>query len=76
MLWPCEESIIVEIINLKNMNKRNILDNKVYGANMGPTWVLSAPGGPHVGPMNLVISDGITLALLLSKSCERQSEWW
>ena len=22
---------------------------------MGPTWVLSAPGGPHVGPMNLVI---------------------
>ena len=30
-------------------------DNKVYGANMGPTWVLSAPDGPHVGPMNLVI---------------------
>ena len=22
---------------------------------MGPTWVLSAPGGPHVGPMNLPI---------------------
>ena len=21
----------------------------------GPTWVLSAPGGPHVGPMNLSI---------------------
>ena len=20
---------------------------------MGPTWVLSAPDGPHVGPMNL-----------------------
>ena len=30
-------------------------DNKVHGANMGPTWVLSAPDGPHVGPMNLVI---------------------
>ena len=30
-------------------------DNKVHGANMGPTWVLSAPGGPHVGPMNLPI---------------------
>ena len=27
----------------------------VYGANMGPTWVLSAPDGPHVGPMNLAI---------------------
>ena len=30
-------------------------DNKVHGANMGPTWVLSAPDGPHVGPMNLAI---------------------
>ena len=25
-------------------------DNKVHWANMGPTWVLSAPDGPHVGP--------------------------
>ena len=30
-------------------------DSKVHGANMGPTWVLSAPGGPHVGPMNFAI---------------------
>ena len=30
-------------------------DSKVHGANMGPTWVLSAPGGPHVGTMNLAI---------------------
>ena len=30
-------------------------DSKVHGANMGPTWVLSAPDGPHVGPMNLAI---------------------
>ena len=30
-------------------------DGKVHGANMGPTWVLSAPDGPHVGPMNLAI---------------------
>ena len=30
-------------------------DSKVHGANMGPTWVLSSPGGPHVGPMNLAI---------------------
>ena len=28
---------------------------KVYGANMGPTWVLSAPDGPHVGPMNVAM---------------------
>ena len=26
-----------------------------HGADMGLTWVLSAPDGPHVGPMNLVI---------------------
>ena len=25
------------------------------GANMGHTWVLSAPDGPHVGPMKLAI---------------------
>ena len=31
----------------------NYPDIKVHGANMGPTWVLSAPDGPHVGPMNL-----------------------
>ena len=34
-----------------------IPDSKVHGANMGPIWVLSAPGGPHVGPMNLAIKD-------------------
>ena len=34
-------------------------DSKVHGANMWPTWVLSAPDGPHVGPMNLAIRDCI-----------------
>ena len=34
-------------------------DSKVYEANMGPTWALSAPGGPHVGPMNLAIMVGL-----------------
>ena len=31
-------------------------DSKVHEANMGPTWALSAPDGPHVGPMNLAIN--------------------
>ena len=31
------------------------LDGNTHGANIGPTWVLSAPVGPHVGPTNLVI---------------------
>ena len=34
-------------------------DSKVRGANMGPTWLLSVPDGPHVGPMNFAIR-GIT----------------
>ena len=34
-------------------------DSKVHGANMGPTWVISAPDGPHVGPMNLAIREYI-----------------
>ena len=29
-------------------------DSKVHGANMGPTWVLLAPDGPHVGPWTLL----------------------
>ena len=32
-------------------------DSKVHGANMGRTWVLTAPDGPHVGPTNLAIRD-------------------
>ena len=43
-----------------------IPDSKVHGANMGPTWVLSAPAGPHVGPMNLAIRVGSTYVIL----------WW
>ena len=31
---------------------------------MGTTWVLWAPGGPHIGPMNLAIGDVILWALL------------
>ena len=33
-------------------------DSKVHKANIGPTWVLSAPDGPNVGPMNLCIGVG------------------
>ena len=41
----------------KTKGTKPIPDSKVHGANMGPTWVLSAPDGPHVGPMNLAIRD-------------------
>ena len=30
-------------------------DSKDHGAKMEPTWALSVPGRPHIGPMNLAI---------------------
>ena len=38
-----------------SVNGESLPDSKVHGANMGPTWVLSAPDGPHMGPMDLAI---------------------
>ena len=37
-------------------------DSKIHGANMGPTWVLSAPDGPHVGAINLAIRVNMKVA--------------
>ena len=34
-------------------------NSKVHGDNMGPTWVLSAPYGPHVDHMNLALREAI-----------------
>ena len=42
-----------------SLSHQAIPDSKVYGAHMGPTWVLLAPDGSHVGPMNLAIWDDI-----------------
>ena len=49
------------------LNIIHIPDNKIHGANMGPTWVLSASDGPHVGHMNLAIRDCFCLQMLESK---------
>ena len=57
-------------------------DSKVNGANMGPTWVLSAPYGPHVGPMNLAIADMFDIWYLTLHIIKRQKKankttmWW
>ena len=45
-------------------------DSKVHGANIGPTWVLPAPDGPHMGPMNLAMRDTIGYVRLVYMS------WW
>ena len=47
------------LIHLKRTAHGNP-DSKVHGANMGPTRVLSDPDGPHVGPMNLAIREGMS----------------
>ena len=45
-------------------------DSKAHGAIMGPRWVLSAPDGPHVGPMNLAIR---VHSLQARHTCNRNS---
>ena len=56
--YPLLNSIHLQKLGRKGMRfttRRwacNYPDSKIHGANMGPTWVLSAPDGPHVGPMN------------------------
>ena len=36
---------------------RDNQDSQAEVANMEPTWVLSAPGGPHVSPINFAIRE-------------------
>ena len=52
---PCEMYVLLHMVVCYCRNP----DGKVHGAIMGPTWVLSAPDGPHVGPMNLAIREAI-----------------
>ena len=44
-------------------------DSKAHGANMGPTWVLSAPDGSHVGHMNLAMC-------LSGEPGQWHGSWW
>ena len=61
----CRHIRVAEFKNILRMwhitrrpSQGKITDNKVHGAIMGLTWVLSAPDGPHVGPVNLAIRFG------------------
>ena len=47
-------------------------DSKVLGASMGHNWVLSAPDGPHVGPMNLAIGAVIHNNFTISVTSETE----
>ena len=57
---------------------KTIPDSKVHVANMRPTWVLSAPDGPHVGPMNLATRDHIlaTRGSLTPRKMTFQRHMW
>ena len=44
-------------------------DSEVHESSMGPTWVLSAPDGPHVGPINLAIGEAVR------DRCHNNSAW-
>ena len=43
----------------KSTPPQTIPDSKVHGAYMGHTWGRQDSGGPHVGPLILVICDGL-----------------
>ena len=60
------------ILPVVRRNSMLIPDSKVYGANIGPTWVLSAPDGPLVGPMNLAIRDLTSIDVLAAAA---QTKW-
>ena len=51
----------IEHHSFGSLLERRIPDSKIHGANMGPTWVLSAPDGPHIGPMNLAVRDVVEI---------------
>ena len=59
MCWCAMESRRILCVHNQEFTSvwwRTFPDIKVHGANMGPTWILSAPDGPRVGPMNLAFS--------------------
>ena len=50
-------------------------DSKAHGVNMGPTWVLSAPDGPHVGPMNLAIRAYLAVHAIQASNSAIHTAW-
>ena len=55
--WTAQASFIYLVDRYVSFQSVNP-DSKVHGTNMGPTWVLSVPDGPHVDPLNLAIRGG------------------
>ena len=70
------------------MWEENTPESKDHGANMGPTWVLSAPGGPHVAPWTLLSGTDLfpnkfynecnywSMLSLKFIRVNKKSQWW
>ena len=60
LIWQYFRVNVVQSFTICNWRpaneKRRYPDSNAHWANMGTTWVLSASGGPHVGPMNTAIT--------------------
>ena len=55
-IYPYPVKHLISLLRREYDNMNWVIpDSKVHGANMGPTWVLSAPDGSRVSPMNLAI---------------------
>ena len=61
MASPGHNELTYILCEIRPLTSNHIPDNKIHGANMGPIWGQQDPGGPHVGPVNFVIWDSITL---------------
>ena len=53
--WGTKSCAWIILIIPNQYQMQALPDSKVHWANMEPTWVLSAPDGPHVGHINLTI---------------------
>ena len=71
-----DEIIWIKVERHYNVVQYNNPDSKVHVAHMGPTWVLSTPGRPHMGPMNLAIREGITYIIAETEAeCQAEAEY-
>ena len=68
-IWGYFFRICLETIGSNGWYHKSHPESKVNGANMGTTWLLSAPDGPHVGPMNLAIRAGYTISCCYKYVC-------
>ena len=62
--------------SIQRATTTSIPDSKVHGANMGPTWVLSAPDGPHFGSVDLAIGDILTYWCLAMPPMHANNDAW